>query len=140
MPLGLGAGRIGNFINGELWGRPTDLPWGMVFPFVDARPRHPSMLYEALLEGLVLFLILWLYSSRPRPTMAVSGLFLFCYGVFRFAVEFVREPDAHLGFIAFGWMTMGHLLSLPMILFGLLLLLLAHRRPRAAASSASGGH
>ncbi len=140
VPLGLGAGRIGNFINGELWGRPTDLPWGMVFPFVDARPRHPSMLYEALLEGLVLFLILWLYSSRPRPTMAVSGLFLFCYGVFRFAVEFVREPDAHLGFIAFGWMTMGHLLSLPMILFGLLLLLLAHRRPRAAASSASGGH
>jgi phosphatidylglycerol:prolipoprotein diacylglycerol transferase len=75
VPVGLGAGRIGNFINGELWGRPTDLPWGMVFPFVDAQPRHPSMLYEALLEGLVLFVILWIYSRRPRPTMAVSGLF-----------------------------------------------------------------
>ncbi|HEB99844.1 MAG TPA: prolipoprotein diacylglyceryl transferase [Thiotrichales bacterium] len=126
--IGLGAGRIGNFINGELWGRPTDLPWGMVFPFVDNQPRHPSMLYEAFLEGLVLFLILWFYSAKPRPTMAVSGMFMLWYGIFRFLVEFVREPDAHIGFIAFGWVTMGHLLSAPMILLGVLLLWLARRR------------
>ncbi len=126
--IGLGAGRIGNFINGELWGRPTDLPWGMVFPFVDNQPRHPSMLYEAFLEGLVLFLILWFYSAKPRPTMAVSGMFMLWYGIFRFLVEFVREPDAHIGFIAFGWVTMGHLLSAPMILLGALLLWLARRR------------
>jgi len=128
VPIGLGAGRIGNFINGELWGRPTDLPWGMVFPFVDNRPRHPSMLYEALLEGLVLFVILWLYSSRPRPFRAVSGMFMLFYGVFRFAVEFVRVPDAHLGFIALDWVTMGHLLSFPMILFGIFLLVLAYSK------------
>ena len=125
--IGLGAGRIGNFINGELWGRPTDLPWGMVFPFVDSQPRHPSMLYEALLEGLVLFLILWVYSSKPRPRMAVSGMFLLCYGLFRFAVEFVREPDAHIGYLAFDWLTMGHLLTLPMILCGIAFLLYAYR-------------
>ena len=128
VPIGLGAGRIGNFINGELWGRPTDLPWGMVFPFVDNQPRHPSMLYEAFLEGLLLFLILWFYSAKPRPTMAVSGMFLLWYGIFRFLVEFVREPDAHIGFIALGWVTMGHLLSAPMILLGALLLWLARRR------------
>ena len=135
IPLGLGAGRIGNFINGELWGRPTDLPWGMVFPFVDQQPRHPSMLYEALLEGLVLFIILWIYSARPRPTMAVSGLFLICYGVFRFAVEFVRQPDAHMGFLAFGWLTMGQVLSLPMIAFGVLFMWWAYkcRAPATAA-------
>ena len=125
--IGLGAGRIGNFINGELWGRPTDLPWGMVFPFVDSQPRHPSMLYEALLEGLVLFLILWVYSSKPRPRMAVSGMFLLCYGLFRFAVEFMREPDAHIGYLAFDWLTMGHLLTLPMILCGIAFLLYAYR-------------
>lgn len=129
VPIGLGAGRIGNFINGELWGRPTDLPWGMVFPFVDMQPRHPSMLYEALLEGLVLFVILWVFSSKPRPVRAVSGMFLLGYGVFRFAVEFVRQPDEHLGFIFADWVTMGHLLSAPMIFFGLLLLWLAYRRP-----------
>jgi phosphatidylglycerol:prolipoprotein diacylglycerol transferase len=128
VPIGLGAGRIGNFINGELWGSPTDLPWGMVFPFVDQQARHPSMLYEALLEGLVLFLLLWIYSSKPRPTRAVSGMFLLGYGVFRFAVEFVREPDAHIGYIAMQWLTMGHLLSAPMILFGVLLLALAYRK------------
>ena len=135
IPLGLGAGRIGNFINGELWGRPTDLPWGMVFPFVDQHPRHPSMLYEALLEGLLLFIILWIYSARPRPTMAVSGLFLICYGVFRFAVEFVRQPDAHMGFLAFGWLTMGQVLSLPMIAFGVLFMWWAYkcRAPATAA-------
>jgi phosphatidylglycerol:prolipoprotein diacylglycerol transferase len=126
--VGLGAGRIGNFINGELWGRPTDLPWGMVFPFVDQQPRHPSMLYEAFLEGVVLFVVLWIYSSKPRPTRAVSGMFLLCYGVFRFAIEFVREPDAHIGYLAGHWLTMGHLLSAPMIVFGILLLFLAYRK------------
>ena len=128
VPIGLGAGRIGNFINGELWGAPTDLPWGMVFPFVDDQPRHPSMLYEALLEGLVLFVVLWLYSSKPRPTRAVSGMFLLGYGVFRFGVEFVREPDAHIGYLAMQLLTMGHLLSAPMIVFGVLLLALAYRK------------
>jgi phosphatidylglycerol:prolipoprotein diacylglycerol transferase len=127
VPIGLGAGRIGNFINGELWGRPTDLPWGMVFPFVDNQPRHPSMLYEAFLEGLVLFIILWVYSAKPRPLRAVSGAFLLGYGVFRFGVEFVRQPDAHIGFLAFGWLTEGQLLSAPMILFGIYLLIAAYR-------------
>jgi phosphatidylglycerol:prolipoprotein diacylglycerol transferase len=134
VPVGLGAGRIGNFINGELWGRPTDLPWGMVFPFVDPLPRHPSMLYEALLEGLVLFVILWVYSRRPRPTMAVSGLFLLCYGVFRFLVEFVRQPDAQIGYLAFDWLTMGHVLSLPMIVLGAAFLIYAYRRTDGAVS------
>lgn len=128
VPVGLGAGRIGNFINGELWGKPTDLPWGMVFPFVDQQPRHPSMVYEALLEGLLLFLILWIFSSKRRPVGAVSAMFLLCYGLFRFGVEFVRQPDAHLGYLALDWVTMGHLLSAPMILFGILLLVLAYRR------------
>lgn len=128
VPLGLGAGRIGNFINAELWGRPTDLPWAMVFPGGGPLPRHPSQLYEALLEGLVLFAILWLYSARPRPAGAVSGVFLVAYGVFRFAVEFAREPDAHIGYLAFGWLTMGQVLTLPMILFGLGLLVWACRR------------
>ncbi len=127
VPIGLGAGRIGNFINGELWGRPTDLPWGMVFPHAGPLPRHPSQLYEALLEGVVLFLILWLYSSRPRPTMAVSGVFLIFYGLFRFLVEFVREPDVQLGYLAWGWLTMGQVLSTPMILAGIGLLWWAYR-------------
>ena len=127
-PIGLGAGRIGNFINGELWGRPTDVPWGMVFPHVDGELRHPSMLYQAVLEGVILFLIVWIYSSRPRPRMAVSGLFLLFYGIFRFVVEFVREPDSHIGFVALGWVTMGHVLSTPMILFGALFLVLAYTK------------
>ncbi len=127
VPIGLGAGRIGNFINGELWGRPTHLPWGMVFPFRDELPRHPSMLYEAFLEGLVLFVILWWFSAKPRPTRAVSGLFLVCYGLFRFGVEFVREPDHQIGFVAFHWVTMGQLLSAPMILLGVWLLWKAYR-------------
>ncbi len=127
VPIGLGAGRIGNFINGELWGRPTDLPWGMVFPFIDNQPRHPSMLYEALLEGLVLFIILWLYSSKPRPRRAVSGMFMLFYGLFRFSVEFVRQPDAQLGYLAFDWLTMGQVLSAPMFLFGVYLLVTADR-------------
>ena len=128
VPIGLGAGRLGNFINGELWGRPTDLPWGMVFPFVDHLPRHPSMLYELFLEGILFFVIMWLYSSKPRPTMAISGLYLICYGVFRFGVEFVRVPDAHIGFLALDWLTMGHLLSLPMIIIGVIFFTYAMRR------------
>ncbi|MGF1642082.1 MAG: prolipoprotein diacylglyceryl transferase [Thiotrichales bacterium] len=131
IPIGLGTGRIGNFINGELWGRATDVPWAMVFPNVDDLPRHPSQLYQIALEGVVLFAVLWFYSSRPRPTAAVSGLFLIGYGVFRFAVEFVREPDAHLGFVALDWLSMGQLLSLPMIVFGALLMLHAYRRKPA---------
>lgn len=130
VPLGLFFGRIGNFINGELWGRVSDLPWAMVFhsPGAGDLPRHPSQLYEAALEGLALFIILWLYSARPRPTKAVSGLFLICYGSFRFLIEFVRQPDAQLSFIAFDWLTMGQLLSLPMILFGILFMVMAYRQ------------
>ncbi len=139
VPIGLGAGRLGNFINGELWGRVTDLPWGMIFPDPRAggAPRHPSQLYEAFLEGLVLFLILWFYSSKPRPTMAVSGLFLVGYGSFRFLVEFTRMPDPQLGFIAFGWLTMGQALSLPMILAGLFLMIWAYRRPTTSSIQAA---
>jgi phosphatidylglycerol:prolipoprotein diacylglycerol transferase len=133
VPLGLGVGRLGNFINGELWGRVTDVPWGLVFPHAGPAPRHPSQLYEAFLEGLVLFVILWLFSSQPRPVRATSGVFLVCYGVFRFAVEFVREPDLHIGYIAFGWVTMGQMLTFPMILFGLALIWWAYRNPAAAS-------
>ncbi|MEF8834295.1 MAG: prolipoprotein diacylglyceryl transferase [Halofilum sp. (in: g-proteobacteria)] len=126
-PIGLGAGRLGNFINGELWGRPTDLPWAMVFPGGGPEPRHPSQLYEFLLEGVVLFALLWWFSARPRPRWAVTGVFLLGYGVFRFAVEFARAPDPHLGAVAFGWMTMGQVLCVPMILGGILLLLIARQ-------------
>ncbi len=127
VPVGLFFGRIANFINAELWGAPTTLPWGVVFPGVHSGgiPRHPSQLYEALLEGLVLFVILWVYSSKPRPKMAVSGLFLLGYGVFRCGVEFVREPDANIGYLLGDWLTMGQVLSLPMIVIGLILLSLA---------------
>ncbi|MDN5851139.1 MAG: prolipoprotein diacylglyceryl transferase [Nitrococcus sp.] len=135
VPIGLGAGRIGNFINGELWGAPTALPWGMVYPGLGSEPRHPSQLYEFLLEGVVLFTILWLFSRRPRPTCAVSGLFLLCYGVFRFLVEFVRMPDPQLGYLAFGWLTMGQVLSLPMIFAGLGLLAWAYRGRLEGAGS-----
>ncbi|PKM42964.1 MAG: prolipoprotein diacylglyceryl transferase [Gammaproteobacteria bacterium HGW-Gammaproteobacteria-1] len=129
--VGLGAGRIGNFINGELWGKVSDVPWAMVFPGAGPLPRHPNQLYEFLLEGVLLFTILWLYSSRPRPTMAVSGLFAICYAVFRFLVEFVREPDAHIGYLAFGWLTMGQLLSLPLLVAGVVLMGLAMKRGKA---------
>jgi len=125
VPIGLGAGRIGNFINGELWGKPTDLPWGFL---VNGQVLHPSQLYEALLEGLALFLILWFYSARQRPYMAVSGLFLLGYGAFRFMVEFVRVPDAHLDYLLAGWVTMGQILSLPMILAGILMIWLGYTR------------
>jgi phosphatidylglycerol:prolipoprotein diacylglycerol transferase len=134
VPLGLGAGRVGNFINGELWGRVSDVPWAMVFAHAGPLPRHPSQLYEAFLEGLVLFLLLWFYSARPRPRMAVSGLFLAGYGAARTVVEFAREPDAHLGYLAGGWLTMGMLLSLPMVLAGLLLMGLAYRNGEARTS------
>ena len=123
--IGFGAGRIGNFINGELWGKPTDVPWAVI---VDGTPLHPSQLYEATLEGLVLFLILWWFTSKPRFRWAPSGLFLACYGVFRFLVEFVRVPDANRGYLLLDWVTMGQLLSLPMIVAGLALFAHAYRR------------
>ncbi len=128
MPLpaiGFGAGRIGNFINGELWGKPTRVPWAVV---VDGTPLHPSQLYEAGLEGAVLFGILWWFTSRPRYRWAPTGLFLLCYGVFRFAVEFVRVPDENRGYLFFDWMTMGQILSLPMIVAGVALLVFAYRQ------------
>ena len=132
MPIGLGAGRIGNFINGELWGAPTTVPWAFI---VEGEARHPSQLYEAGLEGLALFLILWLFSAKPRPTMAVSGVFLIGYGVFRSAVEFVRLPDAHMGYLAWGWVTMGQVLTLPLLIFGGVLLWLAYRGQPAAVAT-----
>lgn len=128
VPIGLGAGRIGNFINGELWGRVSDVPWAMVFPHAGSLPRHPSQLYQAFLEGLLMFIILWVFAQKPRPVGAVCGLFVLLYGVFRFVVEFVRQPDEHLSFIAFDWLTMGQLLSLPMILVGLATMWLAYNK------------
>lgn len=136
VPLGLAAGRLGNFINAELWGRPTDVPWAMVFPNVDDVPRHPSQLYELALEGIVLFILLWWFSSKPRPRGAASGLFLIGYGVFRFAVEFTREPDSHLGLLALQ-LTMGQWLSLPMSVAGAALLLWAYRRASTALDRTS---
>jgi phosphatidylglycerol:prolipoprotein diacylglycerol transferase len=133
IPLGLAAGRLGNFINGELWGRITDVPWGTVFPHAGAEPRHPSQLYQFALEGLALFVLLWLFSARPRPVGAVSGLFLVGYGVFRFVAEFFREPDDFLGLLALG-LSMGQWLSLPMILAGIAMLAWAYRSPTTAAA------
>lgn len=149
--LGLGAGRIGNFINGELWGRPGAVPWAMQVDCTDARfydlcfaqlklpagtqwtpALHPSPLYEAALEGFVLFAVLWVFSARPRPTGAVTGLFLLGYGLSRAGVEMVRLPDSHIDYLAFGWVTMGHVLTLPMIIGGVLLLWLAYRRAQSA--------
>lgn len=149
VPIGLGLGRLGNFIGAELWGKHTDLPWGVIFPRaleplgktpqellalyqagqLNHEARHPSQLYEALLEGVVLFVVLWLFSARPRRRYAVSGLFALLYGLFRFCVEFVREPDAQLGYLALGWVTMGQILSLPLVLVGLVLLLASRRQP-----------
>jgi phosphatidylglycerol:prolipoprotein diacylglycerol transferase len=127
VPPGLAFGRLGNFINGELWGRPSDMPWAMVFPNIDDLPRHPSQLYEFALEGVALFALLWWYAKKPRPVGALSGLFLIGYGGFRVLVEFTREPDAHLGLLSLG-MSMGQWLSLPMVIVGILLL----RHSRAA--------
>lgn len=148
VPLGLAFGRLGNFIGGELWGRYTDVPWAMIFAkstninpdntqllneawrsgALDQFARHPSQLYQAGLEGLSLFIILMLYSSKPRPAAAVSGLFLLGYGSFRLFVEFFRQPDDHIGFLAMHWLTMGMLLSLPMILAGVIILIYAYRK------------
>jgi phosphatidylglycerol:prolipoprotein diacylglycerol transferase len=128
VPLGLAAGRLGNFINGELWGRATDLPWGMVFPAAnDGIVRHPSQLYEFAGEGLLLFVILWFYSSKPRPAGAISAVFLIGYGSLRFLVEFTREPDRFLGLLGLG-LSMGQWLSLPMIVAGVLMLRWAQRQ------------
>jgi phosphatidylglycerol---prolipoprotein diacylglyceryl transferase len=129
--VGLFFGRLGNFINGELWGRPTDVPWALLVPDPNGGTpvaRHPSQLYEATLEGLVLFTIMWWFTSRPRPRYAPSGLFLMCYSIARILVEFVREPDVGIGYLAYGWLTMGQLLSLPMLLLGIGLWLAAYRQ------------
>jgi phosphatidylglycerol:prolipoprotein diacylglycerol transferase len=126
-PLGIAAGRMGNFINGELWGRPTDLPWGMVFRNAGPLPRHPSQLYEFALEGLTLFALLWWFSSKPRARGQVSALFLIGYGCLRFLAEFAREPDSFLGILALG-MTMGQWLCLPMIAGGIWLFAWSARR------------
>jgi len=153
VPPGLGLGRIGNYINGELWGKPTDAEWGVVFakalplPYaemsagelkaqfasgaLDGFARHPSQLYQAVLEGVVLFAVLWWYARKPRPRYAIAGWFALLYGVFRVAVEFVRVPDADIGYLAFGWLTMGQLLSLPLIAGGVVLLVLSRRAPTA---------
>lgn len=150
VPIGLGAGRIGNFINGELWGKVSSLPWAMRIPCLDTRfvggeycqnavggyslPRLPTQLYEFALEGVVLFTVLWIYSMKPRPRMAVAGLFGLLYGCFRFTVEFWRLPDPQLGYLAFGWVTMGQVLSLPLIVAGIVLLVLAYRRKEYAGA------
>jgi phosphatidylglycerol:prolipoprotein diacylglycerol transferase len=152
VPPGLGFGRLGNYIGGELWGKQSDVPWAVIFPkgitsgpyqgmgldrlrelahqgALEQWARHPSQLYEATLEGLVMFAVLVAYSSKPRPRYAVSGLFALLYGCFRFLVEFVRVPDAQLGYLAFDWLTMGQVLSLPLIAVGLGLLWLSRRAP-----------
>jgi phosphatidylglycerol:prolipoprotein diacylglycerol transferase len=149
VPAGLGFGRIGNFIGAELWGKYTQAGWGVIFPTdprlraltpsqlqaeyaagaLDQFARHPSQLYQALLEGLVMFVVLWTVSRKPRPRYTVSGLFALMYGVFRFIVEFVRVPDEQLEYLAFGWLTMGQVLSMPLILLGLYLLWLSRRAP-----------
>ncbi len=128
VPIGIAAVRFANFINGDLWGRVTTSPLGMIFPTGGPQPRHPSQLYEMFLEGVVLFFIVWFFSAKPRPRMAVSGVFALGYGSFRFLVEFFRQPDAHMGFIAFGWMSQGQLLSTPLIITGIVLLVLAYRK------------
>jgi len=127
VPLGLAAGRLGNFINAELPGRVTDVPWAMIFPNVDMQPRHPSQLYQFALEGILLFIILWFYAAKPRPHAAVSAMFLIGYGVLRFTAEFGREPDNYLGLLAFN-LSMGQWLSLPMILAGMAMLIWAYSK------------
>lgn len=119
VPVGLAAGRLGNFINGELWGRVSDAPWAMVFPHAGDLPRHPSQLYEFGLEGVVLFILVWWYAAKPRPAGCVSAVFLIVYACSRLIIECFREPDMQLGFIAFDWLTMGQLLSVPMLLAGI---------------------
>jgi len=132
VPIGLAAGRLGNFINGELPGRPTDVPWGMWFPQIDREPlaRHPSQLYQFALEGLLLFVLLWLFASKKRPAGAVSAAFLIGYGVFRFLAEFGRQPDDFLGLLAMG-LSMGQWLSLPMIAIGIAMMAWAYKKKEA---------
>jgi len=140
VPLGLAAGRLGNFINGELWGRPSDVPWAMVFPQAgDALARHPSQLYQFAGEGLMLFCLLWWYSSRPRPRASVSGLFLLGYGFARFIAEYAREPDAFLGTLA-GGLSMGQWLSVPMMLVGIVLMQWARRQALEGSHDVEGPH
>ena len=123
--VGIFSVRIANFINGELWGKPTTLPWGIVY---DGVARHPSQLYEAVLEGIVLGVTLWVFTARPRPRLVPSGLFLLGYGVIRFTLEFVRVPDTNRGYLLWGWVTEGQLLSVPMIVAGMILLWIGYRR------------
>jgi phosphatidylglycerol:prolipoprotein diacylglycerol transferase len=159
IPPGLGFGRLGNYIGGELWGHASTVPWAVIFPkslpdayatmdatalraahesgALEAFARHPSQLYQAALEGLAMFVVLWWVSSRPRPRYAVSGLFALLYGVFRIAVEFVREPDAHIGYLAGGWLTMGMVLSVPLVLLGLGLLWRARSAPTLVPAPAA---
>ncbi len=129
VPLAIATGRIGNFINGELWGKVTDVPWAMVFPQAGFLPRHPTPLYAVALEGGLLFLMVWLYSAKPRRIGSVSGLFLAGYGVIRIIEEFFRQPDPQYGYLAFGWLTMGQILCIPMILFGLYFLFNQRKQP-----------
>ena len=139
LPIGLAFGPLRNFIGQELWGRPSDVPWAMVFPKDPLQlARHPSQLYQFALEGILLGIVLIWFSSRPRPTWAVSGLFSLGYGCMRFVVEFFREPDQHIGFEALGWMTRGQLLCLPMIALGIFLLVFAYRGAGASGISRPG--
>jgi len=131
VPLGLGAGRIGNFINAELWGRPTDVAWGMIFPYVDELPRHPSQLYQFFLEGIVLFLLVWIYSTKSRPLGAVTGMFMVGYGIVRSIAEFYREPtEGFMGLLTFG-VSMGQWLSIPMILVGIAMIVWGSKQQQA---------
>ena len=135
-PVGLALGRLGNFIGQELWGRAADVPWAMIFPKDPlALPRHPSQLYQFALEGCMLFVLVYAFSRRPRPTWSVAGLFLVGYGLLRFIAEFFREPDAHIGFQAFGWLTRGQLLCLPMLALGAVFMIYAYRRTAARVGS-----
>lgn len=136
VPIGLATGRFGNFMNAELWGRASDAPWATVFPSDPLQiARHPSQLYEMLLEGVLLFLVLWVYSAKPRPAGAVTALFGIGYGCARTFVEFFREPDAHIGYLAGGWLTMGMLLSIPMIILGIAMLVWAYRNDERGVKS-----
>ncbi|MEM9257474.1 MAG: prolipoprotein diacylglyceryl transferase [Pseudomonadota bacterium] len=128
VPVGLGLGRLANFVGQELWGRPTDVPWGMIFPADPLQlARHPSQLYQFAGEGVLLLLIMLWYARKPRPPWAVSGVFSLSYGCIRFLLEFFREPDAHIEYLALGWMTRGQMLSLPMMALGIYLLVRSHR-------------
>ncbi|HUN26449.1 MAG TPA: prolipoprotein diacylglyceryl transferase [Steroidobacteraceae bacterium] len=132
--VGIFAVRVANFINGELWGKPTSVPWAVLY---DGVPRHPSQLYEALLEGIVLGTVMWIFTARPRPRLVPSGLFLLGYGAIRFALEFVRVPDANRGYLLFGWVTEGQLLCVPMVIAGVILLWLGYRRGESSGNLAT---